>query len=124
MAKGQVKQKKTKECLEKLDYAFSIDASIREACYYADISEAIYYHWVKNDPKLLERFNRLKNKPVLKARQNIANNLNEGDILTSKWYLERKVKKEFGQNLDIVSDGKQINTVASMVELAQQKEKE
>ncbi len=94
MAKGQKKQKQTPEVIAKLEYVFSIDGTIREACFYADIGESTYYDWVKNDKKLLERFERLREKPVLKARREVVEGL-KGNPEFSLKYLERKRKKEF-----------------------------
>src|SRR3989344_2413831 len=61
--------KMTSENLQKLKECFAIDASIEEACYYAEISTRTYYNWIKKNPELLQEFERLRQKPVLKARQ-------------------------------------------------------
>jgi hypothetical protein len=102
MAKNQVKQKQTKETLGKLDQAFAIDATVGEACCYANISESIYYDWVKDNPELSERFSRLRKKPVLKARQTTVQSLD--DPKNAQWYLERKMKNEFGGAKEIISN--------------------
>lgn len=115
MAKGQVKQKQTPETLQKLDECFAIDATIEEACFYADISPALYYKWVNDNPELLERFNRLRNRPVLKARKTITDKLNDPEH--AKWYLERKKKLEFSSRSELTgADGKaiEVKTISGM----------
>ena len=81
--------------IKKLEESFAIGASIGEACFYANISHQTYYNHVKDGEELFERFNALREKPVLKARQTVANDL--GNVETAKWYLERKRKGEFSQ---------------------------
>ncbi len=93
MAKGQKKQKQTPEVLAKLEHAFSIDSTVVEACFFADISETTYHRWCSENEQLRERFKALKSKQILRARQTICDNLD--DVSTAKWYLERKRKDEF-----------------------------
>lgn len=85
--------------VKKLEEAFAIGASVSEACYYADISRQTYYNWEKENPELKEKFDRLKEKPVLKARQTIAKDLDKPE--TARWFLERKMKKEFSLRTEI-----------------------
>lgn len=95
------KQKKTKftrETLQKLEDAFALDATIEEACFYANISPALYYLRVKDDKKLLERFEALRQRPVLTARQTVVTALKTDPDMALK-YLERKRKKEFGPDV-------------------------
>lgn len=93
--------------LKKLEEAFAIDASVGEACFYAGISSQTYYNWIDSFPDLKERFDSLREKPVLKARQTIAQNLGEPEH--AKWYLERKRKKEFAPRQELTGDeGKDI----------------
>jgi hypothetical protein len=99
MAKGQIKQKMTEETLRKLDEVFAIDGSIEEACYYANISPDTYYRWVKEKPELSERFKRLRERPVLKARQTVVKSLDQPEYAFK--YLERKKKNEFAQRTEL-----------------------
>lgn len=92
------KQKKPKrdnpETIRKLEEAFALDCTVWEACYYANISQDTYYDLVRDRPELLEIFTRLRERPVLIARQTVVNNLKENPELSLK-YLERKRKAEF-----------------------------
>lgn len=100
MAIGQIKQKQTPEVLNKLEQAFAIGATNAEACFFAGIAESTYYVWCNQNPELLELHKGLKSKPVLKARQEIVNAIDQGDIATAKWYLERQRKAEFSTQVN------------------------
>lgn len=82
------------ETINKLKEAFAIDASIAEACYYAEISTQTYYTWIEKNPKLLDEFNALREKPVLKARQEVVKGL-DNDKHFSFGYLRSKRPQEF-----------------------------
>src|SRR3990167_6476202 len=80
--------KLTPEVVQKLKESFAIGCSVEESCFYAEISERTYYNWIKQNPELLQEFNRMKSKLPLKAKYNIAQSIERGDILLSKWLLE------------------------------------
>lgn len=111
--KGQL-YKATPAVLEKLQQAFAIDATIEEACFYADINPATYYLWKKAKPEQFEKLERLRNTPILAARQAVVSSFTglTPDVQMALKYLERKRKKEFGTNVDITSDGKPIQQPA------------
>ena len=91
---GPKKQMKlSDDVVKKLEEAFALDCSIEEACYYADISRQTLYNWKKAHPDLFDKFERLRQKPVLKARKTVVNNLENPEIAFK--YLERKRKNEF-----------------------------
>ena len=85
----------TPEIINKLEQAYSIDATDEEACIFAGIGMSTLYDYQKQNPDFSERKRLLKDKLTFKARTNIANEINKGDADLSKWYLERKKKKEF-----------------------------
>jgi hypothetical protein len=87
----------TEATLGKLEEAFAFDATVEEACFYADINPDTYYVYVKAHPEFSERVKALRQRPVLKARQTIVTGLDEPK--NAQWYLERKRKQEFGANL-------------------------
>ena len=80
--------------LKKLEEAFSIGASDKEACFYAGISHQTLYNYQEKHPEYVDRKEALKERPVLMARQTVMNNL-ATDVDVAKWYLERKRKAEF-----------------------------
>lgn len=91
----------------KLEQAFAIDATVEEACSYADISRDAFYDYLKVNPKFSDRMADLRNRPVLKARQTVVQKVGES-YQNAMDYLKRKRKLEFGDNVDVTSAGKPI----------------
>jgi len=81
--------------IQKLEQAFALDATIKEACFYADISKSTLYNYQKENPSFLERKEALKEQPVLKARKVVIDAIESGDKQSSQWLLERRKKSEF-----------------------------
>jgi len=98
--------KLTDETIKKLEEVFAIDGTIEEACFYADIRTQTYYNWIKEKPELKVRFDELRNRPVLKARQEVMKGLN--CYSNAMDYLKRKKIKEFGDRL-VVDNNIKIN---------------
>lgn len=95
------------EVVNKLEVAFGLGCSIEEACFYADISKQTYFNWKENNKELFDRFEELKQKPILKARQAVVNGLNEPEFALK--YLSKKKRDEFGDRIDLTTNGKDIN---------------
>lgn len=93
--------------VNKLEEALSKGASISAACFHANISRQTFYNWIKDNKDLEERFDSLKENPIMKALDTIYGNL--GDKDTAKWYLERRTK-EFKPKSDVMSDDKALPT--------------
>ena len=75
MAKVGRPTKMTPETIAKLEEVFAVGGSDREAIFYADISESLFYEYQKNHPEFMERKNILKEEPILKARREIIKGL-------------------------------------------------
>lgn len=86
--------------IPKLEAAFAIDCTVGEACFYASISTSSYYRFIENNTQFRDRFNQLRNTPVIAARQTVVNALKEDPHLALK-YLERKRKEEFSTRRNI-----------------------
>lgn len=95
--------KVTKDVLRKLEKAFAIGCTDKEACVYADISEAVLYAYQKNHPEFKERKDQLKETPILRARTKIVESI-EDDVKVAQWYAERKKPDEFAQQKQISID--------------------
>ena len=111
--KGGRPPKSTPMTLKKLEEAFAIDATIEEACFYADISPQTYYEWVKKNPKLNERFKALRNTPVLLARRTVVGALKQPSVAFE--YLKRKKRKEFGDSIDHTTDGEKFEITGIVI---------
>jgi len=91
----------TDDVVWKLLTAFSYWFSDVEACLYADIWKQALYDYCNKNPEFRDRKEALKNKPKMKAKMNVLEKINNKDIDTSKWYLERKAKDEFSTKQEI-----------------------
>lgn len=96
--------KMTKETIGKLCYAFSMDCTVEEACYHANISIDTYYRWIKENPELSDEFTRLRERPVFLAREAVIKGIKENPELAMK-YLERKKRNEFSTRTEHDVDG-------------------
>jgi hypothetical protein len=102
----------TEKALLKLNQAFAMGCSDKEACLYADVSTAALYEYQKQHPEFTERKALLKEKPILRARTTVIANLGDPEYAT--WYLERKLKGEFSTRKEVTgTDGEpmQVNIV-------------
>ncbi len=88
-------EKVNDEIIRKLEYAFSIGATVLEACCHADIPKSTYYDYLQKNPSFSDRVELLKEEMPLKAREVIKTEILSGDSHTAKWYLERNKRKEF-----------------------------
>lgn len=91
----------TKKILAKLEGAFALGHSDAEACIIAEIDKATLYRYCNKHRNFATKKELLKHTPAIKARRNIIEALNNKDIDTSKWYMERKVKEEFSNRQEV-----------------------
>ena len=101
--------------LQKLEGAFANGATDIQACFIANIGTSTLYNYQTEHPEFVERKQALKDMIAYQAKLNIKQSLLADDeklkIETSKWYLERKNKKEFGNNVDLTTDGEALQPV-------------
>jgi hypothetical protein len=84
----------TPEVVSKLEHAFALGCSDLEACLYADISKQTLYDYQKLKPEFVDRKEKLKETPILKARTSVVGELaNDPDLALR--FLERRKKDEF-----------------------------
>jgi hypothetical protein len=96
------------QVIQKLEEVFALGGTDLEACLYANISKTAFYEWQKENIWFLERKEKLKETPMLKARRTIIENLGQPEH--AKWYLERKNKNEFAQRTEMTGkEGRPIN---------------
>jgi hypothetical protein len=99
----------TDEVVQKLEEAFSLGSSVEEACFLANISRATFYNWQKENKELFDRFEELKQNPILKARRSVVSGLNDPEFALK--YLSKKKRDEFGDNIDITTQGEKIDKI-------------
>jgi hypothetical protein len=108
--------KMTPECIRKLEEVFGIGGSDGEACFYAEISTNTLYEYIKVNPSFHDRKEQLKERPILKARQELIKGLQNNPELALK-YLERKRKAEFSLKTETVIQGDKDNPLEVKVKV-------
>lgn len=99
----------TEETLAKLERAFRVGAGDIEACFVAGISTTTLYNYQKDNPEYVARKMALKEMTKYKARQNVAEAIENKDKALSQWFLERRAKDEFAQRTESTGkDGKDL----------------
>jgi hypothetical protein len=88
--------------IKKLEEAFAFDATIEEACFYADITVQTFYNWKKRNPELMERLEALRLSPVIQARKVVVDKLSDS-YNNAMDYLKRKRKDEFSERMETES---------------------
>ena len=83
----------TEKTLEKLEEAFKVGATDEEACLNADIDPKTLYNYCDKNTSFSSRKELLKNQPNFKSKINIVEEINNGDVAQSKWWLEKKDKE-------------------------------
>jgi hypothetical protein len=94
----------TEDVLAKLEYGFMKGLTDLECCLYAGISKDALYDYCNKYPEFSERKETLKKQPSVKAKLNVTEAIEQGDVDLSKWYLERKNKDEFSLKQQIEAD--------------------
>lgn len=83
------------DVVAKLKEVWAMGGSNEEACFWADISKYSLLRYIKAKPHLGEIRTRLKEKPILLARQTVIKAIGNDPDIAFK-YLERKKRDEFG----------------------------
>ncbi len=93
----------TDEVLRLLEMAFAIGSTDEEACAFAEIGTTALYEYQLRNPEFAERKERLKLRPILKARASVDRRLEVDAELAFK-FLERKRRDEFAPRLEMTGD--------------------
>ncbi len=102
--------------IAKLEEVFAMDGSIEEACSFAGIHPATYHRWIEKKPGLRDRFMALRERPVLAARTTVVTAIKTDPAIAIK-YLERKRRKEFGNQIgiDVGADRESIGELTDLL---------
>ncbi len=87
----------TEKVLAKLEEAYAMCCTDKEACLLAAISTDALYRYQVNNPDFAVRKQQLKLYPNMTAKFNIVDAIQRGDVKVSMWYLEKKSPDEFGK---------------------------
>jgi len=102
--------KMTDEVIEKIENELKNGATLSQASFLADISLRTLYNYFNDYPEFKERCELLQGMVAYRARVNIKNKIELGDIDTSKYWLDRK-DKEFKLKTDITSNDNELQPV-------------
>jgi hypothetical protein len=80
----------TEATLQKLETAFLLGCSDREACLAAGIAPSTLYAYAQENPAFSEQKETLKTNPQLQARRVVLKALEDGDLSTAHKILDRK----------------------------------
>jgi hypothetical protein len=94
----------TEEVISKLLEAFSMGYKVNHACLYAEICKQTFYNYCNKTEGFLEHCHELRQHPSIKAIALINKAINEGDVNSAKWWLERKCKEEFSLRQEITGE--------------------
>lgn len=98
------------ETVKKLEEVAALDGTVEEMCFWAKISKQTYYNWIDSFPEMKERFDALRQRPFLKARQTIIKSLDQPQHAFE--YMKRKKKDEFSERSELTGkDGKDLQPV-------------
>lgn len=90
--------------LGKLEHAFSLGCTDKEACLFANIAPDTLYYYQSKNPDFCQRKALLKEKPLMKARSTVVESLDDPNH--AEWYLERKSYGEFSSRQSVELSGK------------------
>lgn len=102
----------TPEVIEKIEEELKNGATLAQASFLAGISLKTIYNYFSDNPDFKERCDLLQGLVAYRARINIKNKIEAGDIDTSKYWLDRK-DKDFKpkSEQDLSSLGKEIKAI-------------
>ena len=78
---------------------------------------------MKENPELSDRLADLRERQPLKSHQNIATQIDSGDIPLSKWMLEHAEPEEYGEKVRIQHSGSIERATEDQMELDESNEK-
>lgn len=108
------------ETIRKLEDGFLKGFTDREACLYANIAPSTLYKYCEEYPDFSERKELLKEQVKMRAKENIAKAITEGDKSLSQWYTERR-DPDFNpkQQIDHTTKGEKLENSTVILALAE-----
>lgn len=90
----------TKDTVQKLEEAFRSGLSVQQACYTSGISTSTYYEHIAVNADFSDKMKLAQEYVIIKAKQLIVQEIEDGNVSAAKWWLERKAKSEFSIKAD------------------------
>lgn len=90
------------EVLELLKPYFLLGMSITRACETSNVcDDQTILNWIREDESISRKIKAWQNYLPSKAEEVIATRIHKGDVKTSKWYVERKLRNEYSRRTEI-----------------------
>lgn len=108
------------QIISDLKAMFQRDATVEEACRFADINPDTYYVWRKASEEFARHMDLAQDHIFTKAKDNLTAAIQDGDKETSRWLLERRRKQAYGTRTELTgADGEKLdNGVNELREIA------
>lgn len=105
MAQGKpYTEKEREEILKALKQYFTLGYNRHKSCMFIGFDSSTLYKWEEKDHSLSKKIDGWINSVNAKARENIAKEIKQGDKESSKWWLERREKKDWSQRTELEHD--------------------
>jgi len=108
------------DVVAKLEQAFMNAFTDEQACIFAKISRDTLYDYIKKNPSFSVRKEELKKRVDIKAKIKLVEAIDNGDMTSIKFWLERKCKDEFSLKTETEHSGQ----IQSKVVYIEKEEKE
>ena len=103
--------------LESIQPYLELGYSLNKACILAEVEPSTVYKWLEKDEALSKKVASWRNMVSAVAVKNIVDTIKgneeagiKPDIENSKWWLSKKEKETFGNNIDVTSNGEAFKT--------------
>lgn len=107
----------TKDVVQKLEAAFAWGYNDDEAAIYAGVARTTVHNYATKYPSFLDKKDELKKRVNMHAKSNITKLIKLGDKEMSRWWLERRCKKEFSLRTEHTGkDGVSLAQIAVVTE--------
>ena len=100
----------TETVLRKLEEGFLRGLNVTQCCLFAEVPKSTYYDYLNAHPDYSDRIELLKSNTGMIAILNVHDEIKNGDVNTSKWYLER-TSEEFNPKQKQELTGKDGNPI-------------
>lgn len=88
----------TNEVVQKLEHAFVLWMTDKEACIYANVAPRTFYDFCKENEEFSQWKELIKGKVSMAAKANVANEVYKWSVQDSWKWLEARNKEEFDKN--------------------------
>lgn len=100
----------TEKVIAKIEEELKNGATLKQACFLANIGYRTVYNYFDEFPEFKERCELLQQLPNYLARKNIVTKITDGDLNESRYWLDRK-DREFKPKQDLTTDDEKIQPV-------------